>query len=51
MYDRYDHGSPKMILSVGRVMGPYLHMTQVQSRVTYVAMLLCLMSMLLRMLT
>ena len=40
MYDKYEHGDPKVVLSVNRVMGLCLHMAQVQPRVTYVITLL-----------
>ena len=36
MYDKYEYGDPKVVLSVDRVMGLYLHIEQVQPRVTYV---------------
>ena len=36
MYDKYEYGDPKVVLSVDRVMGLYLLMEQVQPRVTYV---------------
>jgi len=40
MYDKYEHGDPKVVLSVDRVMGLCLHMEQVQPRVTNVITLL-----------
>lgn len=39
MYDKYEHGNPKVVLSVGKVMGLYLHMVQGQPRVTYAVIL------------
>ena len=43
MYDKYEYGHPNVVLSVDGVMGLYLHMTQVQPKVTYVVILLCVM--------
>ena len=40
MYDKYEHGDPKVVFSVDRVMGLYLHIAQVQPMVTYVDNLL-----------
>ena len=40
MYDKYEHGDLKVVLSVDMVIGRYLHMPIVQLRVTCVVILL-----------